>query len=101
MARDYTAPRVRTRDAVICYDCDKQEHMSKDCRAPQEQYHGPTGRGQAGRARLNAIIPEAAGYDEGEQQDLEGTLLLFNSQVRVLFDTGASNFLFPLRLCDD
>ena len=43
------------------------------------------------KSSLNAIIPEAVGCDEGEQQDLEGTLLLFNSQVRVLFDTGATN----------
>ena len=45
--------------------------MSKDCRAPRGQYHGPTGRGQAGGARLNAIILEVAGYNDGEQQDLE------------------------------
>ena len=79
MARDCTAPRVRNRDAVIYYNCDKREHMSKDYRAPRGQYHGPIGRGQVERARLNAIIPEATGYDDGEQQDLEGTLLLFNS----------------------
>ena len=53
--------------------------MSKDCRAPQGQYHEPTGRGQAGRALLNPIIPEAAGYEDGEQQDLKGTLLLLCS----------------------
>ena len=72
--------------------------MSKDFWAPRGQYHGPTSRAQAERAQLNAIIPEAASYDDGEQQNLEGTLLLFNSQVKVLFDTGATNSFVSFKI---
>ena len=44
-----------------------------------------------GQVRLNAIILEEASFDLEEQQNMEGTLTLFHSCVRALFDTGASN----------
>ena len=51
-----------------------------------------------GQARLNDIIPGKAGFNEEEQQNMEGTLILFHSRVRVLFDTGASNYFIVVRM---
>ena len=54
-----------------------------------------------GKARLNAIIPREAGFNEEEQQNMEGTLTLFYSRVRALFDTGASNSFITVRMMND
>ena len=54
-----------------------------------------------GQARLNAIIPEEVGFDEEEQQNIEGTLPLFHSRVRAFFDTGASNSFIAVKMMND
>ena len=75
--------------------------MSRDCRAPRRGNYGPPTQGLPGQTRLNTIIPEEAGFDAGEQQNLEGTLTLFNSQAKVLFDTGASNLFIAIRIVQE
>ena len=65
--------------------------MIKDCRAPRRGNQGLPAPGQQRQAQMNAIIPEAAGFNPEEQQNLEGTLTLYHIRVKVLFDTGASN----------
>ena len=67
--------------------------MTKDCRAPNGGTYG-----QTGQALLNAIIPKGTGFDIEEQQNLEGTIALFHTQVKVLFDTGASNSFITIRI---
>ena len=67
--------------------------MAKDCRSPNGGTYG-----QTGQARLNAIIPEGAGFDVEGQQNLEGTITLFHTQVKVLFDTGASNSFVSVKI---
>ena len=67
--------------------------MAKDYRAPNSGTYG-----QTGQAHLNAITPEGTGFNIEEQQNLEGTLALFHTQVKVLFDTGASNSFVALEL---
>ena len=88
MARDCRAPKVHRRMNGDCFNCGEPGHMSRDYRAPRRGTYGQPAQGQA---RLNAIIPREAGFNEVEQQNMEGTLTLFNSRVRDLFDTGASN----------
>ena len=97
LAKDCRAARAPRRPDVTCYNCGIPGHMSRDCRAPRRGNHGPPPQGPPGQARLNAIIPEGAGFDAGEQQNLEGTLTLFNSQAKVLFDTGASNSFIAIK----
>ena len=53
------------------------------------------------QARLNAVIPGEAGFDEEEQQNIERTLTLFHSHVRALFDTSASNSFIAIRIMND
>ena len=72
--------------------------MSKDCRAPRGGTYGQTIQGQA---RLNAIILEKARFNEEKQQNMEGTLTLFYSRVRALFDIGASNSFIAVRMMND
>ena len=50
---------------------------------------------------MNAIVPGEAGFNEEEQQNMEGTLTLFHSRVRALFDTGASNSFIVVRMMND
>ena len=50
---------------------------------------------------MSAIILEEAGFDEEEQQNMEGTLTLFHSRVRALFDTEASNSFIIVRMMND
>ena len=50
---------------------------------------------------MNAIIPKEAGLDEEEQQNIEGTLTLFHSRVRGLFDTGASNSFIAAQMMNE
>ena len=47
---------------------------------------------------MNAIIPEGACFDFEGQQNLEGTITLFHTQVKVLFDTGASNSFVVVKI---
>ena len=47
---------------------------------------------------MNAVIPEEVGFNAEEQQNLEGTLTLFHSRVRALFDTGASHSFIAVRV---
>ena len=72
--------------------------MAKNCRAPNGRTYGRLAQGPMGRARLNAIIPEGTGFDAEEQQNLEGTLTLFHTQVKALFDIGASNSFIVARI---
>ena len=69
--------------------------MFKDFKVSRGRYYGGPTQGQI---RLNAIIPNEVGFDEREQQSLEGTLKLFNSQVKALFNTGASNSFIAIRI---
>ena len=50
---------------------------------------------------LNAIILAKAGFDTGEQQNLDDTLTLFNSRAKVLFHTGASNLFITIRVVQE
>ena len=72
--------------------------MSRDCRAPRRGTYGQPAQGQA---RLNAIILREAGFNEVEQQNMEGTLTLFHSRVRDLFDTGALNSFIAVQMMND
>ena len=54
-----------------------------------------------GQARLNAIIPGKAGFNKEKQQNMEGTLTLFHSRVRALFDTSALNSFIAVRMMND
>ena len=98
MSKDCWAPKKTSRTDVVCFNCNKKGHISKDCKAPRGGYYGALAQGQPGQTRLNAIIPNEAGFHKGEQHNLEGTLKLFNSQVKALFDTGASNFFITIRI---
>ena len=62
--------------------------MNRDYKLPHQERFSP---GQQRQAHVNAIIPEAAGFNPKEPQNLKGTLMLFYIKVKVLFDTGASN----------
>ena len=96
IARDCRAPRTYRRLEVNCRNYGKRGHLAKDCRA----LNGGT-YGQMGQARLNAIIPEGVGFNVEEQHNLEGTLALFHTQVKVLFDTRVSNLFIAVRImCD-
>ena len=96
MARDCRAPKNNCRLEINCHNYGKRGHLSKDCRA----LNGGTYR-QTGQARLNAIIPEGAGFDVEGQQNLEGTITLFHTQVKFLFDTRASNsFVAVKTVCE-
>ena len=98
MAKDSQAPKVHRRTSAVCYNCEKPGHISRDCRAPRGGTYGQPVQGQA---RLNAIIPRESGFNEEEQQNMEGTLTLFHSRVRALFDTGASNSFIVVRMMND
>ena len=50
---------------------------------------------------MSAIILEDASSDVEEQPNMEGTLTLFHSCVRALFDTGASNSFIVVRMMND
>ena len=58
-------------------------------------------QGPLEQAQLNAVIPEEVGFNAEEQQNLEGTLTLFYSRVRALFDTGASRSFIAVRVMHD
>ena len=47
---------------------------------------------------MNAIILEGTGFNIEEQQNLEGTIALFHTQVKVLFDIGASNSFIAVKI---
>ena len=101
IARNCRAPKNHRRMDVICNTCGRRGHVSKDCRTLQGgQYGQPMQgqQGQPGQARLNAIIPDEAGFNVEAQQNLEGTIMLFHSQVKALFDTGASNSFIAVRI---
>ena len=83
---------------MVCCNCRKQDHISKDCGAPRGGTYEQTVQGQA---RLNDIIPEEARFDVEEQLNIEGTLTLFHSCVRALFDTGTSNSFIVVRIMND
>ena len=68
--------------------------MCRDCVAPRT---GTNAQRPVGRVGVNAIIPPEAEYNEEEQNNLEGTLTLHNTRVRVLFDTGAMNSFIAIR----
>ena len=70
--------------------------MSRDCRAPRCEYNG-----HQSQAQMNAIILKETGFDAKGQQNLEGTLKLFNDKVKVLFDTGSSNSFISIRMMND
>ena len=93
IAKNCRAPRNNSQPEIICHNCGKRGHLTKDCRAPNGGTYG-----QTGQARLNAIIPEGAGFDIEGQQNLEGTITLFHTQVKVLFDTGASNSFVVVKI---
>ena len=98
MARDCQAPKFHSRTGRVCYNCGEPSHISKNCIAP----HGGAYRQLVqGQARLNAIIPRETGFNEEEQQNMEGTLTLFHSRVRALFDTGALNSFIAVRMMND
>ena len=101
LARDCRAPKTYNRTASICFNCGERGHLSRDCKAPRRGNYGPPNQGQQRQARVNAIIPEEAGFNVEEQQNLEGTLTLFHSRVKVLFDTGASNSFIAYRVVQD
>ena len=73
--------------------------MSKDCYAPRRSNNGMAA--PANQARMNAIVPERANFNAQEQQNLEGTLTLYNSHAKVLFDTGATNSFIAHRVVQD
>ena len=50
---------------------------------------------------MNAVIPEEVGFNAEEQQNLEGTLTLFHSRVRALFDISASRSFIAVRVMHD
>ena len=47
-----------------CFNCGEPSHMSRDCRATRRGTYGQPAQGQA---RLNAIFPGEAGFNEVEQ----------------------------------
>ena len=98
IARNCPTPKTHCWKDMNYNNCDKSGYLSRDCRAP---YGGTYGQTVQGQARLNAIIPEEAGFDEEEQQNMEGTLMLFYSHVKALFDTGASNSFIAVRMMND
>ena len=55
----------------------------------------------ATQARINAIVPERANFNAQEQQNLEGTLTLYNSYAKVLFDIRATNSFIAHRVVQD
>ena len=73
---------------INCNNSSKLGHLSRDYRAPRGRTYGQIVQGQA---RSKAIIPEEVSFNVEEQQNMEGTLTLFHSRVRALFDTSASN----------
>ena len=50
---------------------------------------------------VNAIILEEARFVVEGLQNLEGTLMLFPSRVKVLFDTSAPNSFIAFKLLQD
>ena len=93
MARDCRVARNNPRPEAICHNYGKQGHLAKNYRALSSGTYG-----QTVQACLNAIIPEGVGFNVEEQQNLEGTLFLFQTQVRVLFDTKTSNSFVVVRV---
>ena len=86
---------------MICYNCGKTGHISRYYRAPR--------KANFGQARLNAIIPEVVGYKETgydgidyeeppEQQVIEGTITLYSSRVKALFDTGTTHSFIAVKI---
>ena len=72
--------------------------MAKNCQAPNGGTYGRSAQGLTGQTRLNAIISEGTGFNIEEQHNLEGTIALFHTQVKILFDTGASNSFIAVRI---
>ena len=75
--------------------------MSKYYRAPRLGNNVLLAQEQYRQARVNAIIPKEAEFDIEGQQNLEGTLMLFYSKVKVLFDTSAPNSFIAFKLVQD
>ena len=87
---------------VICHNCGMPGHISRNCQTLRQNIYGAQLaqgiQGPPEQARLNPIIPTEAGFNEEDQQNLEGTIVLFHSQVKALFNTGATRSFIAVRI---
>ena len=62
-----------------CYNCGKMGHFSNKCDVPKQANNPPVRP-----AQLNAVV--------FGKPVMEGTLVVYSTNARILFDTGTSDF---------
>ncbi|XP_059664032.1 uncharacterized protein LOC132309767 [Cornus florida] len=72
-----------------CYNCREQGHLARNCPKPHKnnQQKGQAPQQQGG-ARVYAVVPD--GRQDRAPPAVEGTLTIYGSIGRVLFDSGSS-----------
>ncbi|XP_059639009.1 uncharacterized protein LOC132281311 [Cornus florida] len=72
-----------------CYNCREQGHLARNCPKPHKnnQQKGQAPQQQGG-ARVYAVVPD--GRQDRAPPAVEGTLTIYGSIARVLFDSGSS-----------